>query len=133
MATRKTIDIRTLLDMVNDQLAGSTHAPAGRYSLCGMIEAVLMDAKLYRGFGFLTAEHVPPEQLPGVMPRAEFERLVAKGDTLNGVKLEDATVATILASGNKDYVFPDESRRNYIVASEIAAQRRALFAPTPRT
>jgi hypothetical protein len=117
---RKTIDIRTLLDMVNERLATSTDAPAGRYALCSLIETVLHDAGVYHGYAHLTAEHVPAGQMPGVMKYPEFEAAYEG-------KIDSLQYRAIYDRGSDDRVFPDDSRRNYCVHRELRAKRRTLF------
>ena len=49
---RKTVDIKIVLDHVNKQLASNIPQTA-KAGLCSMIETILMDADVYKGFNYL--------------------------------------------------------------------------------
>lgn len=97
MGRRKTIEIKTILDNVNRMNAESTVSPAMREGWSSLLESILMDANVYRGFGYLEAHHVPAGQLPGVIRR------------------------TVEEGGN---VFPDESRRVYYTHPALTTSDR---------
>jgi hypothetical protein len=82
---RKTCYVRDLIEEVNRRNSVSTCPPDVRSGWNSLLDGVLHETGNYRGYTYLEARHVPVGQAPGVL-RTE--------------------------TGN---VFPDESRRNYIM------------------
>jgi hypothetical protein len=101
-------------------LPTSTDKPAGRFALCSLIETVLHDAGQYHGYQYLTADQVPPGQLPGVMTYPDF---AAKYEE----SMDSIEYRGIWDRGSDDKVFPDDSRRNYGIARGLSAKKRTLF------
>lgn len=91
MVRRKTINVRDLINKVNNLNSETTCKPDVRQGWCSLLESVLMDCEVYAGFGYLTQDQVPEGHLPGVV-----------ADKVNG-----------------DHTFPDESRRVYYIHKSL--------------
>lgn len=58
---RKTIQVDTLRDKVNEMLRAPDGSREGRVALTVLIESVLVDTGNYHGFQYLTSEWLPEE------------------------------------------------------------------------
>ena len=67
---RKTIEVHTLKEMVNDQLKSGKGTPETRQVLINLLDRVLHDTGNYKGYNGLDVNKVPVGELPGC--RCEF-------------------------------------------------------------
>ena len=65
--TRKTVNVSTLLDMVNDMIATSTCSADGRAGMAAVLNRVLHETGNYRGFRYLSIQEVPCNNAPGIV------------------------------------------------------------------
>ena len=76
---RKTFSVNELRIRVNTMLATSIGGTAGKHRREGMqniLEQILMDADQYRGFRYLSANEVPPGELPGIVRQENGQPVV---------------------------------------------------------
>ena len=53
MATRKTVEVRKLVECVNDRLAVSTCSDRERLAMASVLEWVLFETETYAGYSYL--------------------------------------------------------------------------------
>lgn len=94
--SRKTINVRELLDRVNRRNAESTVAPGLRAGWNALLEEVLRSTGNQAGYAYLEQDKVPADQLPGVIRDAA-------GNCVS---------------------FPDDSRRFYYAHHKLYAVHR---------
>ena len=94
MNYRKNVSIRSLIMQVNKMNAESTCSKEVRQGWNGLLEDIMMDAKVYAGYGHLRADQVPADCLPGITG----------------------------TSGN--YQFPDDTRRFYYISGVLAPNHK---------
>jgi hypothetical protein len=63
---RRTVEISTMLDAVNQALATSTCSPATREGMITVLETMLHQAGRYKGYRHLYLNEVPLGQLPAI-------------------------------------------------------------------
>lgn len=63
---RKTVEIATMLDMVNNALATSTCSPDIREGMITVLETMLHQAGRYKGYRHLHWNEVPKGHLPAI-------------------------------------------------------------------
>ncbi len=129
---RKTASIATILKRTNHRLLNSTAEPGFRQGITSALEAILHDADLYAGFGYLTDEDMAKaghryHTKPGI-------RYGKVGDTEKRTQpptaeewVNDLTESR--TEGREPRLtqeFPDESRRFYYVHNAIHADYRKL-------
>lgn len=66
MAKRKTFDVDSFRNLINNMLAGSVCTAGERKSMLIILEHVLMETGNYNGYRYLSKEHVPEGHLPGI-------------------------------------------------------------------
>lgn len=71
---RKTIDIKDVVEMVNDILSQSTCSPDVRQGAINVLEGILNRTGNYRGFYYLGARYVPAGEKPGVNLDSDYEK-----------------------------------------------------------
>lgn len=64
---RKTIDLATMIQKVNERNKLSTCAPDVRRGWNDLLETLLLESGQYDGFSYLSRSEVPPGQAPGVL------------------------------------------------------------------
>jgi len=83
MAARKTIQVSELVAKANTYFAAAGGTPEARKMLQSFVGDFLHATGNYQGFGYLTADRVPPGEKPGIV-----------------YKIDDS----------KDNLYPDDSR-----------------------
>ena len=63
---RKTFEVKTFIQTVNEQLRESICSPEEREGIIRIAESVLHSTGNYSGFRYLTAREVPAGQLAGI-------------------------------------------------------------------
>ena len=63
---RKTLKIRTIIELVNLRNRESTYDPEMRQGWNSLLEAILHDADAYAGFGYYSSEELPEGIRPGI-------------------------------------------------------------------
>ena len=91
---RTTIKIKTLIEGVNCRNVISTCAPEVRKGWNLMLESILHEARVYRGFSYLPANSVPEGHAPGI---TFFENTDGSGGAIMG----------------------DETRRVYFISTKL--------------
>jgi hypothetical protein len=128
---RKTASIAAVLKRTNHRLLHSTCEPGFRQGIASGLEAILHEAGLYAGFGYLSDADMAMSGHPNEKPGIRYSRV---GDTEARVHpptaeewVNDLTDAR--TNGREPRLkqeFPDESRRFYYVSRHIHAEYRKL-------
>jgi len=66
MSNRKTVDVSSTKDKVNEMLKISTCSPDVRQGAINVLEDILHSTGNYRGFRYLNSAEVPTGQIPGI-------------------------------------------------------------------
>lgn len=127
---RKTASITSILKRTNHRLLHSTCEPGFRQGIASSLEAILHDAGLYSGFGYLSDEDMARAGHRTAKPGIRYHN--GQGAHRAPVTAEE-WVADLVHARAKDglakgYVqeFPDESRRFYYVHRAIHSDYRKL-------
>jgi len=107
MATRKTIVVDDVVEIVNEMLAASTCSPETRRGMIAVLHEVLHRTDNYDGFRYLSKFDLPDDVLPGIVWEGEGE--------------------------NRTSSYPDDTRRQYGCKHvRLDANRRARKAERER-
>ena len=101
MAKRKTIEVKRLIEIVNERNKHSFVSDEVRRGWNAMLENILFEVHAYRGYRYLEAYEVPNNELPGIVwhePTSQGAARMAKE-------------------------FPDETRREYIISHKLIDNR----------
>lgn len=63
---KKTIKIKTMVELANSCLAQSLSSPEFRRGVQSLIESALFQTDTYGGFRYLEEKEVPPGRMPGI-------------------------------------------------------------------
>jgi hypothetical protein len=88
---RKTIDVATLTDSVNEMLAAGWTSQEERRGMCLVLERVLFKTGNYRGYRYLTEREVPVGEKPGINPGEPSDDLddrIARFKNTDGTRVE---------------------------------------------
>lgn len=119
MRTRKTANVAEILRSVNMKLARSTCSPHMRLGMISVLEAVLHDAGMYAGFGYLSHADMKRNGLWSEKPGIRYD--YADGTPA----LAEDYVADLKSKGGTiTQSFPDDSRRYYYVHRAITGDYR---------
>jgi len=66
MSKRKTVDVSSTKDKVNEMLAVSTCSAGVRQGAINVLENILHETGNYRGFRYLGVDEIPANQTPGI-------------------------------------------------------------------
>jgi len=108
MSRRKNIAIRDLIDLVNRKNRISFCSPETRAGWNSLLDEVLHNANVYRGFRYLSADEVPAGHLPGIV-----EEWVSDFDTggdcdtlpwkITSEDIKEALLEMLTSKGREDY------------------------------
>jgi len=87
--SRKTINVELMRNEVNTMLAESTCGPAEREGMIQVLSSILHKSGNYNGFHYLTQEHVPANQKPGMNHVQYAKEATADQDTLYKLRFKD--------------------------------------------
>ena len=76
--SRKTIDVRSVIEKINERLRDNITSLDYRWGIISIAESVLFTTGNYTGFRYLLQNEIPAGQLPGVhyigdMPHPDIE------------------------------------------------------------
>ena len=120
MRTRKTANVAEVLRSVNMKLARSRCSPHMRLGMISVLEAVLHDAGLYAGFGYLSHADMKRNGLWDEKPGIRYEYAADGSPATAEEYVGDLTGK----GGTVTQSFPDDSRRYYYVHRAITSDYR---------
>ena len=127
---RRTASIAAILKRANYKLAHSTCSPDSRFGMIDMLRAILVDAGLYGGYGYITTENMKENEMDSELPGVRYVDSRTGDEVEPGryfAELSDRRERGLPVNGGRiKREFPDESRRFYYVVAAIAIEYRKL-------